>query len=106
MFEAPRPFKPALIAGALPAGPPPTIDFLKIWSVLWRGRMTIVWTTAASLLLAFAFVLVAPQRFTATTEILIDPSDLRAVANEPTPSTKANDPSPQRQPRNSGREQV
>mgnify|MGYP001290746311 CR=1 FL=1 len=92
MFEAPRQFRSAVLAGAeLSAAPPAQIDFLKICSTLWRGRSTILGTTVASLLLAAVFVLVAPHRYTAVTEILIDPVDLRAVANEPTPPTQASD---------------
>ena len=92
MFEAPRQSKSGAPASAeLPAAPPAAFDFAKIFSTLWDGRKTIAGTTVAALLLAVVFVLVAPYHYTATTEILIDPADLHAVANEPTPSSQASD---------------
>ncbi len=92
MFEAPRQVQSAVLSGAEPPAASPTqIDLLKIAATLWRGRGTILGTTIAALLLAVAFVLVAPHRYTAVTEILIDPVDLRAVANEASPSTPTND---------------
>jgi uncharacterized protein involved in exopolysaccharide biosynthesis/Mrp family chromosome partitioning ATPase len=93
MFEAPRQVEsvaPATVALPTPAAPA-QIDFSKICSTLWQGRATILGTTVAALLLAVVFVLVAPHRYTASTEILIDPVDLRAMANEPTPATQASD---------------
>ena len=63
----------------------------RIWSILWRGKTTILWTTAASLLLAVLVVLMVPHRFTAATQILIDPTDLHAVGNEPNPANQTND---------------
>lgn len=92
MFEVPRLSKSEEPADAQsPAAAPPQIDLLKICSTLWSGRMTVLATTLAALLLAVLFVLLAPHRYTAVTEILIDPVDLRGVANEPTPSTQASD---------------
>jgi succinoglycan biosynthesis transport protein ExoP len=92
MFEAPRQVQSAVLTGAEPpATSPPQIDFLEIGATLWRGRATILGTTIAALLLAVVFVLVAPHRYTAITEILIDPIDLRAVANEASPSAPTSD---------------
>jgi polysaccharide biosynthesis transport protein len=92
MFEAPRQFTPAALASAdFPAAPFARIDFVEICAALWRGRTTILTTTVVALLAAAVFVLAAPHRFTAVTEILIDPVDLRAVANEATPSIQASD---------------
>jgi polysaccharide biosynthesis transport protein len=94
MFEAPRQFKSVALtntdAAALPP-PPRDIDFGKIWSTLWQGRTTILASAAVALLAAVLFVLAAPHRFTAVTEILIEPTDLRAVANEATPSSQTTD---------------
>jgi polysaccharide biosynthesis transport protein len=92
MFEAPRQFKSAVLANpdAAPV-PPADIDFGKIWSTLWHGRTTILATAALALLVAVLFVVAAPHRFTAVTEILIEPTDLRAVANEATPSSQTTD---------------
>jgi polysaccharide biosynthesis transport protein len=85
MFEAPRQMQSAAAgAGNVPVGYAPLteIDFQRIWSVLWQGKTTILWMTAASLLAAMLFILVAPHRYTAVTQILIDPTDLRAVSND------------------------
>jgi uncharacterized protein involved in exopolysaccharide biosynthesis/Mrp family chromosome partitioning ATPase len=60
----------------------PAIDVKKIWSVLWRGKITIVLSTVAAVGLAALFVLMVPHRYTATTQILIDPTDLRAMQND------------------------
>jgi uncharacterized protein involved in exopolysaccharide biosynthesis/Mrp family chromosome partitioning ATPase len=92
MFEAPRQVKSAALAGAEPpAAQPAQIDLLKIGATLWRGRATILGAAIAALLLAVVFALVAPQRYTAVTEILIDPVDLRAVTNEASPSAPTSD---------------
>jgi len=60
----------------------PAIDVKKIWSVLWRGKITIVLSTVAAVGLAALFVLMVPHKYTATTQILIDPTDLRAMQND------------------------
>ncbi len=94
MFEAPRQIQSTLAGTADDAvGPAPVlaIDLHRIWSVLWRGKTPILWTTAASLLLVVLVVLVVPYRFTAATQILIDPTDLHAVGNEPSPANQTND---------------
>jgi uncharacterized protein involved in exopolysaccharide biosynthesis/Mrp family chromosome partitioning ATPase len=46
---------------------------------------------AASLLIAMLFVLIVPHRYTAVTQILIDPTDFRAVGNDLTPANPSND---------------
>lgn len=92
MFEAPRQFKSAVLVNANAAAVPAAdLDLGKIWSTLWQGRATILATAAVALFAAVLFVLAAPQRFTAVTEILIEPTDLRAVANEATPSSQTSD---------------
>ncbi len=92
MFEAPRQFRSArLVSAEPPVAPPAPIDFLQIGLELWRGRATIAWTIAVALVLAALFVLIAPHKFTAVTEILIDPTDLRAVADQPSPSGLASE---------------
>jgi len=58
----------------------PPIDVRKLWSVLWRGKITILLSMIVAVGLAAAFVLLAPHKYTATTQILIDPMDLRAAA--------------------------
>ncbi len=93
MFEAPRQFKSVAIANAdAAAAPQPAdLDLGKICSTLWHRRTTILSAAAVALLAAVLFVLVAPHRFTAVTEILIEPADLRAVANEAKPPNPASD---------------
>jgi len=80
-------------AGNLPVGYSPIadIDLRRFLSILWQGKNTILWTTAASLLLVMLFVLVVPHRYTAVTQILIDPTDFHAVGNDLTPANLAND---------------
>jgi polysaccharide biosynthesis transport protein len=94
MFEVPRQIQSAAAGSANVAVDFPAdtgIDLRRILTVLWRGKATILWTTAASLLIAVMFVLMAPHRYTAMTQILIDPTDLHAVGNELTPTNLAND---------------
>ena len=94
MFEAHRQLQSvAAGAGNIPVGfaPLAEIDFQKLGSVLWQGRYTILWIMAASLLIAMLFVLIVPHRYTAVTQILIDPTDFRAVGNDLTPANPSND---------------
>jgi polysaccharide biosynthesis transport protein len=89
MFETPRQIRTAVVGdGSLSLAPAPLaqIDFSKIWSVLWRGRATILLSTFAALALAVAYLEVVPREYTAGTQILIDPSDLRAVGTETQPA--------------------
>lgn len=93
MFETPRQIGTAVVGdGNFSVAPAPLaqIDFGKIWSVLWRGRTTILLATLAALALAVLYVALAPHEYTAATQILIDPSDLRAVGTETQPA-QAND---------------
>jgi polysaccharide biosynthesis transport protein len=94
MFEAPRQIQSAAAGGAsvavdLSAGS--GVDVRQILAVLWRGKATIFWTIVASLLIALLAVLIVPHRYTAVTQILIDPTDLRAIGNELAPANQAND---------------
>jgi uncharacterized protein involved in exopolysaccharide biosynthesis len=94
MFEPPRQLQTAPAGhGDIAVGPAPVaaIDLQRICSIVWRDKATILWTTAASLLLAVLLVLVLPHRFTAVTQILIDPTDLHAVGNDLNPASQAND---------------
>ena len=89
MFETPRQIRSAVVGdGNFAVGPAPLsqIDFSKIRSVLWSGRATILYTTVAALALAVLFVALAPHEYTAVTQILIDPSDLRALGNDTQPT--------------------
>ena len=93
MFETPRQIRTAVVGdGNFTVAPAPLaqIDFSKIGSVLWRGRTTIVLCMLAALALAVVYVALAPREYTAVTQILIDPSDLRAVGTDTQPA-QAND---------------
>ncbi len=94
MFEAPRPVESAA-AGRDNTGLGPSpfaqMDFRGILLLVRRGKKTIFWTTAASLLLMAVFILAVPHRYTATTQILIDPTDLRAVGSELSPTNQMSD---------------
>jgi polysaccharide biosynthesis transport protein len=94
MFEASS-YTPSAVAKRSDAGagmaPLAAIDFRNIWSVLWAGKWTIALTTIGAVALAAAFVLLAPHKYTATTQILIDPMDLRAAQNELAPAIPQSD---------------
>src|ERR1700722_585881 len=89
MFETPRHIRPVAVgAGDVGIGVAPLnqIDFGKIRSAIWRGKGTILAATLAALALAALFIALAPHEYTATTQILIEPSDLRAVGNDTQPA--------------------
>ena len=69
----------------------PPIDVQKIWSVLWRGKITILLSTVVAVALAAAFVLLVPHKYTATTQILIDPMDLRGAQTDISPTIPQSD---------------
>jgi len=94
MFEAPRHIRPVAVgAGDVGIGiaPQSQIDLSRIRTAIWRGKGTIVAATLAALVLAVLFVLLAPRQYTATTQILIDPTDLRAVGSETTQPNQTSD---------------
>ena len=65
--------------------------FGRFCSPCWRRQGDDFWTIVASLLIAFLLVLIVPHRYTAVTQILIDPTDLRAIGNELAPANQADD---------------
>jgi uncharacterized protein involved in exopolysaccharide biosynthesis/Mrp family chromosome partitioning ATPase len=69
----------------------PPIDVQKIWSVLWRGKITILLSMVIAVALAAAFVLLVPHKYTATTQILIDPMDLRGAQSDISPTIPQSD---------------
>jgi succinoglycan biosynthesis transport protein ExoP len=94
MFEALRHIRPVAVgAGDVGIGiaPQSQIDFSRIRTAIWRGKGTIVAATLAALALAVLFVLLAPRQYTATTQIIIDPTDLRAVGSETTQPNQMSD---------------
>jgi polysaccharide biosynthesis transport protein len=93
MFETPRYIRTAAGPADIDAGYPPLadIDLPIIWSRVRHGWMTILFTVTAALVAAALFLVLAPREYTATTQILIDPTDLHAVANELTTPTQVSD---------------
>src|ERR1700761_4016581 len=89
MFETPRQIRSAVVGDgnvAVPLPPLAQLDLGKVGAALWAGRATILLTTIGALFLAAAFIALAPTEYTAATQILIDPTDLRAVGNEAQPT--------------------
>jgi uncharacterized protein involved in exopolysaccharide biosynthesis/Mrp family chromosome partitioning ATPase len=94
MFQAPRQVQSAAVGTADVGVDFPSaggIDFQGILAILWRGKATILLTTIAALAIVLLFVVVVPHRYTAVTQILIDPTDFHAVGNDLTPTNQAND---------------
>src|SRR6202166_1916275 len=69
----------------------PPIDVQKIWTVLWRGKITILLSMMIAVGLAAAFVRLVPHKYTATTQILIDPMDLRGAQSDISPTIPQSD---------------
>ncbi len=94
MFEAPG-YAPTVVAERGDAAPGfgllGDFDFNKFWSVLWQGKWIILLTTLAGFGLAVAFVKLVPHRYTATTQILVDPMDLRAAQTDISPTIPQSD---------------
>ena len=94
MFEAPG-YAQTVVAGRSDATPGFGIfgdfDFSKFWSVLWQGKWIILLTTVAAFGLAVAFIKLVPHRYTATTQILIDPMDLRGAQVDISPTIPQSD---------------
>ncbi len=67
------------------------IDPGKIWHFVNRHRRTIAATTVASFVAMLLFVVLVKHQYTAVTQLLIDPSDLRVVENGLTPSNQMPD---------------
>jgi uncharacterized protein involved in exopolysaccharide biosynthesis/Mrp family chromosome partitioning ATPase len=93
MFDSPARTRPAADrSGDVAAeAAPPDLDLKKIALTLWRGKLTILASIVAAMLLAAAFALLAPRHYTAVTQILIDPTDFRAVGGEVAPPNQQSD---------------
>ena len=94
MFEAPRQFQPAFAgrrSHSLVSAPASGFDLQQAMRQIWRGKTTVLITTAAALLLAALFIVLVPHKYTAVTQILIDPTDLHGVGSDLTPANPAND---------------
>ncbi|NDV86143.1 chain-length determining protein [Aurantimonas aggregata] len=68
--------------------PAPTtlLDPVYIIRSVWASKWLIAFTTLVGILVAVAVALSTPKEYTATTEILADPRDIKVVANEVTPN--------------------
>jgi uncharacterized protein involved in exopolysaccharide biosynthesis/Mrp family chromosome partitioning ATPase len=71
--------------------PSGAIDLIAVLSSLWRGRRMIILAAAGMLVAVALFALFARPQYVATTELLIDPADLRVVENELTSGNQTND---------------
>jgi polysaccharide biosynthesis transport protein len=94
MFEAPS-YSQAAVARRSDVAPGSALfgdfDFEKFLSVMWRGKTTILLSIVVALVLAVLYVLIVPYTYTATTQILIDPTDLRAMQNDISPTISQSD---------------
>ena len=94
MFEAPSHSQAAvvrrneLVPAFAPAG---DFDLKQLCSTLWRGKTTILISIVVALVLAVLFVLIVPYKYTATTQILIDPMELHSAGNELTSPSQQSD---------------
>jgi uncharacterized protein involved in exopolysaccharide biosynthesis len=70
---------------------PSGFDSAKYWAAIRDRKTVIVATTLLSLLAAAVFIIVAPAKYTATAQILIDPSDLKGVENSLMASNQMSD---------------
>ena len=90
MFETPRQIRSAVVGDGnvtVPLAPlAQQLDINKLAATLWAGRATILSWTIGALVLAALFIALVPKEYTAATQILIDPTDLRAVGNETQPA--------------------
>jgi polysaccharide biosynthesis transport protein len=64
------------------------IDPARIWAFIKRNKHIIARTTAASFVAMLLFVALVRHQYTAVTQLLIDPSDLRVVDNGLTPTNQ------------------
>jgi polysaccharide biosynthesis transport protein len=81
MFHQTHPVKPTDAEMDARLGAAPGLDAAAAWSAIWRRKMSIVGTIVGALIGAFLFVALVTPQYTAVTQILIDPSDLRAIDN-------------------------
>jgi len=65
-----------------------SIDVATAWSLIRRRKMSIAATVIGALIGMGLFVVLTTPQYTAVTQILIDPSDLRAVDNSLTPANQ------------------
>ena len=73
------------------APPAALLDFGSLWVAVRNNKRLIAAAVILSLCAAIAFMLVATPKYTAVAQILIDPSDLKAVENSLTSNTQLSD---------------
>jgi succinoglycan biosynthesis transport protein ExoP len=96
MFQPSHPIAKTVISAPAAIRPgelavPARIDIGKIWSVVSSRWRVVAYTTAASIIAVLLFVAIVRHEYTATTQLLIDPSDLRIVENGLTPANQMPD---------------
>jgi polysaccharide biosynthesis transport protein len=96
MFHQTQAFKSATIElpdvvrqAETPAVSMPELE--KLWRTVRNHKGLITASILVALLAAIVFMIVVRPQYTATTQILIDPSDLRAVENGLTPTNQLSD---------------
>ncbi|MEF2552355.1 GumC family protein [Aurantimonas sp. A2-1-M11] len=62
------------------------VDPVHVFQSVWASRRLIILTTLFGLILAVAFALSTPKEYTAISQILADPRDIKVVQNEVTPN--------------------
>lgn len=70
-----------------PGGGTPMIALDEVSALLWNNKAGIAASVAACLLAALAFLILALPSYVASTQIIIDPTDLRVVDNSLRPQT-------------------
>src|SRR5436853_7943011 len=74
------------------ASPEQTELWREIVSTLWRRRRWLLVGAALGVIAALTFLRVAPARYVAVAQLLIDPTDLRVVDNAVTSNNTPGDP--------------
>ena len=67
------------------------VDLRVVWNALIRRQSVVFATLAGFLLLAVLYIAVTPARYTATTQIMVDPSDVRVVEGSINPNPQFSD---------------
>jgi polysaccharide biosynthesis transport protein len=58
-----------------------SLDLSRLFAIVWKRRRWVIATTAVCLVAAVLFGQLAPHRYTALTQILIDPNELKVLDN-------------------------
>lgn len=67
-------------------GTPTLIDPLALLQALWARKLFVIAMTILGAVVAIGFALATPKLYTATSQVLLDPRDLKVVQNEVTPN--------------------